>query len=113
MRAVTWMAVAAVLFALGTAVLGWWAVPIVAAVWGLANPRPGVWWRAFVAGAASWALLLVGVVDQGPARELADNLGEIFGTSGVVMFVATLILPGVAAATAAELAASMRRLAKG
>ena len=113
MKAITWIVVAAVLFALGTAVLGWWAVPLVAAIWGLASPSRGVWWRAFLAGSASWGLLLAGVVDHGPAGDLADRLGQIFGTSGAVIFLATLILPGLAAATAAELAASMRRLARG
>lgn len=106
------LALVTALFAVGTALLGWWTVPLVAALWGLAGPGAGVWWRAFVAGAVAWGSLLFLAAYRGPAGELADRLGQIFGTSGAVVILATLILPGLAASTAAELAASLRRLAR-
>ena len=109
MRAlVLWLVLLAAI-ALGTAVLGWWAVPVVAAVWGLATPvKKGTWWRAAVAASGAWALLLLFTAIQGPVGELASKVGAVFALPGFAFVLLTLLFPAVMAASAAELAGTLR-----
>jgi len=109
MRAlVLWLVLLAAI-ALGTAVLGWWAVPVVAAVWGLATPvGKGTWRCAALAGSGAWALLLLFTATQGPVGELASKVGAVFALPGFAFVLITLLFPAVMAASAAELAGVLR-----
>jgi hypothetical protein len=103
----------AVLFALGTVLLGWWAVPAVAAVWGILErrtPRPGL--TAAAAGAAAWGgyLAIMGlggasVLDFGARLALSMQL-PVWAP-----LTATLLLPALLGGTTASLAASFANAA--
>ncbi len=97
-----------------TVLLGWWAVPIVAAGWSMLVPRVGNVLAATLAGAAAWtALLLVGS-RSGRIGSVADLLGAIVGTSGVAMLVLTVLYGALLAGSAALLAHALipqRRIA--
>jgi hypothetical protein len=104
---VLWLVMLTVI-ALATAALGWWAVPVVAAIWGLATPLTrGTWWRAALAGSGAWALLLFFTATQGPAGELASKVGAVFALPGFAFVILTLLFPAVMAASAAELAGAL------
>ena len=95
--------------ALSTAALGWWTVPVVAAIWGLASSAArGVWWKAALAAAAAWGLLLIVTATQGPVGLLAAKLGGLFGLPALAMIMLTLLFPALLAGSAAELAAMLR-----
>ncbi len=98
-----------VAIALATAALGWWAVPLVAAVWALAIPHAtGTWWRAALAGSGGWALLLALAATQGPVGDLAAKVGAVFALPGFAFVLLTLLFPAVLAGSAAELATGIR-----
>ncbi|UCF18175.1 MAG: hypothetical protein JSU87_09415 [Gemmatimonadota bacterium] len=102
-----WIALA-LLFAVASALLGWWTVPIVAALWGWASTgRP--WLSAALAAAAAWAALLLVTAFQGPVGPLAAKLGGVMGLPAVVLLMLTVILPATLAGSAAEVAAIVRR----
>lgn len=108
-RWIHWI-VLVVVFALGTAFLGWWTVPLVAAFCGAIVGR-GAWGWAAAAATTAWALLLVENALTGPLTELASTLAGIFGLPGWAMIVLTLAFPAVIAAAAAELASVLRGFA--
>ena len=73
-------------FALGTWLVGWWAVVLLSAVWSLWRRRSA--WRAGLAAALSWGVLLA-TIPWAPLGRLAPRLGGAFGVPGW----ATLLLP--------------------
>jgi hypothetical protein len=102
----------------GTWILGWWAVPIVAVLW--AVPARRSWRRpalvAALGAAGSWALLLA--VDAAGGRLLA--LGALFariaGVPAVASLALTLLFPALLAGTAAIVAVDLwprRKRARG
>ncbi len=98
-----------VAFGLATVFGGWWAVPIVAAIWTLAQPkarRPGP--TAGLAAAAAWAALLLWLGVSGSVGTLARLLGAIFGAPAVVVIASTLIFPALLAGSAASVVAALR-----
>jgi hypothetical protein len=106
---VSWLALV-VAIALGTALLGWWSVPVVGALWGLAKQAgKGTWWRAALAGSGAWALLLLFTSTQGPVGALADKVGAVFAIPGFAFVVLTLLFPAALAGSAAEFASTLRR----
>lgn len=96
-------------FAAGTVAVGWWAVPIIGAAWGLAaapDKRPA---RVAAASAAmGWAALLIVAMMGGPAMKVAEAVGAIMrvGTAGFVLL--TLLFPLVLAASAAGVTSAFR-----
>lgn len=96
-------------FAAGTVAIGWWAVPIIGAAWGLAatpDKRP-----ARIAGASAllaWAALLCVAMIGGPAMRVAESVGTIMtiGSGGFVLL--TLLFPFALAATAAGMTSALR-----
>ena len=96
-------------FAAGTWLAGWWAVPVVAALWGGFQDRSvrrGP--LAGVAAATGWGALLVAGALRGPLVELADVVGPVLGLDGVQLFVVTLLFAALLAAAAAGTAGGMR-----
>src|SRR5690606_6628045 len=73
-----------------TILIGWWAVPIVTAVWTLALPQRGGVLTATLAGATAWGAILLFAARTGRIDEVASVLGGIFGTSGAAVVALTL-----------------------
>lgn len=99
----------ALAFALATVWLGWWAVPLIGAIWGAfkaSGERPGP--STAAAAAAGWALLLLWRATQGPIVELADKVGAILRLPGVGFMALTLAFAALLAGSAAGLAAVAR-----
>jgi hypothetical protein len=113
-RTVIGIAVMALLFAAGGWLVGWVAVPVLAAVAGLAFPRlrlPSVWIGA--AAMLAWGVMLA---LRGSLFDLTAVLGAATGVPGVVFVVLTLVLPLALGWSAAELgraALELRRPATG
>ena len=107
MKARDWIlfAVRATGFALVTAMGGWIAIPVTAAVWSTlatAERRRAV--RIALAAAASWALLLGWSADGAGTRRLLSLLGGIFGVPGWTLILLTLAIPALLAWSAAVVA---------
>lgn len=97
-----------------TMALGWWAVPVVAAVWGAVSFGPrSAWLASALAAALAWAALLVVTATQGPVGQLAQALGGIFALPGFAVIILTLVFPALLAGSATELAASLRSFSAG
>ena len=106
MRARDWIlfVVRATGFALVTAMGGWLAIPVTAAVWStLATAERRRELRIALAAAASWALLLGWGTGAGTKR-LLSLLGGIFGVPGWTLILLTLAIPALLAWGAAVVA---------
>lgn len=97
------------IMALATRFLGWWAVPIVAALVALWDRSPSAT-KVAVAAALAWGVLLLlqglfgsSVIVLG--RDVATSLG----VPAPVPLVLTLVLPAVLAASAAGVVAGLRK----
>ena len=96
-------------FALGTLVLGWWAIPVLGAVWGLIGPNKK---RAPVLSGISagwgWVLLLLWTAWQGPLLTLAHRTAGVMGMGTVSILGITVAFSVVLAWAAAVVAAGLR-----
>lgn len=98
----------ALAFALGTVVLGWWAVPVIGLAWGVIDrSRPAAAWIAALAAGLGWDGLLSWAGVEGPIGRLAAQVGSIMGIPGWGLVVATLLLPMLLAGTAAMVGAGI------
>ena len=94
--------------ALGTALLGWWAVPVLGLVYGAWR---GAGRAAAVAGGtalAGWSVLMAWNWMEGPVAELSGSLGAVMGLPGWALLLATALFPAVLAGTAAVVGAAIR-----
>jgi hypothetical protein len=97
-------------FAIGTWVLGWWAIPLFAAIAGLlARHAPGQAMAAGAAAAIAWGVLLAWSALRGPIWSLAAQVGGAMGVSGAVLIILTLVFPALLAWLAASLAQILTR----
>lgn len=90
--------------AIGTWTLGWWAVPLVGAAWGLLRrdrPRFG---DAFVAAMLAWAALLAVDAAGGAMDRLSTVMGGIFSMPGSLMLAVTVLYGALLAGCAAQVA---------
>lgn len=102
--------VVAVLMAAATAVLDWWAVPLIGVAWGLValpRSRPGI--VAALGGGLGWALLLTWTGLQGSVPGVATRVGSILTIGGWALVGATLLFPALLGGTAAVLGSAARR----
>ncbi|UCC74491.1 MAG: hypothetical protein JSV86_08035 [Gemmatimonadota bacterium] len=107
-RLISWLLLS-LAFLLTTALLGWWALPVVAAVWGALAAYPVRPWRlAALSAATAWAALLAVGATGGPLLELAAILGGVFALPGFVVVLLALIFPALLAWSAAGLVAALR-----
>ena len=114
MRTLLRLALLAAAFGLGTAVLGWWAVPLAGAVWGVvARDTPGAALASTLGAVLAWGALLALAATRGPVLELADKLGRVMGAPGVALLVLTLAFAAVLAWSATTVAAVLAALAAG
>ena len=96
-------------FALGTIVVGWWAVPVLGATWGLMGPnRKRAPLYAAVSAGWGWALLLLWTAWQGPLLTLANRAAGVMGMGGVSLLGITVAFSMVLAWAAAVVASGMR-----
>jgi hypothetical protein len=96
---------ATVLMAVATWFIAWWAVPLIAATWGLARRRDR--WVPLLAGTAgmmSWLALLFLPSSPAAVGRLADVAGTAMGTGPGPLLVLTLMFPALLAASAASFA---------
>lgn len=92
-------------FAVATFVVGWWAVPVVAAAYAAitVNQRGS----AVVSGVAAilgWGALLAMTASQGPVGTLAGELGGVLQLKPIGVYAVTLAFPGLLAISAAVVA---------
>lgn len=88
----------------GTALAGWWAVPVIAGVWTLALPRRGGVLTATAAGAAAWAILLLIAARSGRVDDVALLVASILGTKSSAVYALTLLYGALLAGAAALVA---------
>lgn len=89
-------------FALGTWTFGWWAVPIIGAIWGLfARGSAGSGLTAGVAAALGWGALLGFDAVGGRLVPLLSRLAPMFALPGFVLLLVTLVLAAMLAWLAA------------
>jgi hypothetical protein len=81
-------------YSLATVLLGWWAVPLVACVWGVYEKeelRPAL--IASVSAGLGWALLLAWTALSGPAMVLSERAAGVMGAPGITLIALTLLFP--------------------
>ena len=100
-------------FAVTTFGLGWWTVPVVAAVWALVSTDSRRARNAGYAAAAGWATLLALDAVRGPVDTMATQLGSVMRVPAIVLYALTLLFPALLAWSAAVLMPSLRQLAPG
>jgi len=89
--------------ALGTWWLGWWAVPVLGAAWGVARYAAFPTATAAVAGGLAWAGLLALGALTGPVGALSRTVGGVLGAPGWVPLLITILFPAALAACSAWL----------
>ena len=103
-RDVLRIALLAVAFAIGTWVLGWWAVPLLGAVWGVLRRGMSRFGSAFAAAAIAWAVLLAMNAHGGALDRLTTVMGGIFSMPGSLMLAVTVLYAAILAGCAAQVA---------
>ena len=97
----------AVGIAMGTILMGWWSVPLVALAYGVAlrrSRRPGL--TAAASGAIAWGGYLgLAVIGGAPVGRFGGELAASMQIPGWAPFAATVIFPAVLAGLAAYLGA--------
>lgn len=97
----------AIAIALGTILVGWWTVPIVALVYGVllrGSAHPGA--TAAAGGAMAWGGYLgLAVIGGAPVGGFASSLAAAMQLPGGIPLVATLLFPALLAGLAAYLGA--------
>lgn len=98
----------AAVFAAGTWLFGWWAVPVLALAWGF-RVGPTRWpaMRTAVAAAGAWCGLLLYDHVKGPAWRLARLLGAVMHLPPLVLLGVTVAFVCVLAWSAATVGASI------
>lgn len=97
----------ALVIALGTVLLGWWAVPVVAAAYGVVARRSRFPGLVAAAGAAlAWGGYLgVAALGGAPVESFSPSLAASMQLPAWAPFMATLAFPALLAAPAAYLGA--------
>ncbi len=92
-------------FAIGTWILGWWAVPLFAAIGGLLARHvrhQGI--AAALAAMVAWAALLGWSASQGSVWSFSRIAGGAMGISGIALILITLLFPAALAWLATAIA---------
>lgn len=98
-------------FALATVLVGWWAVPALAAFWALYDGsvhRPAQ--TAAVAAGLGWGLLLMWTAAEGPVLRLSSMLSGVLGVPGLSLIALTIMFPVGLAWGAGIIADALRTL---
>jgi hypothetical protein len=95
-------------FAIATFVLGWWAVPLVAAIYAVISAsQRGSAVISGIAAMIAWAALLAITAAQGPVGTLAAELGGVLKLSSLAVYAVTIAFPGLLAVSAAVVARAL------
>lgn len=101
--------VVAAAFAAATAI-GWWALPVAAAIFGAITARdrtgPVV---ATAAAVSAWGGILAWTATQGPVHTVAVTLGGVLQTRPIAVYVLTLAFGGLLALCASIVARAVAR----
>ena len=95
-------ALLAAAYAVATFAVGWWAVPLVAAVYAAITTAQRA--SAALSGFAAilgWGALLAVTASQGPVGTLASELGGVLQLRPIAVYAVTLAFPGLLAVSAA------------
>jgi hypothetical protein len=95
-------------FAVTTFGLGWWSVPLVAALWGLVSREDRRARTAALCAAGGWATLLLLDFARGPVATMGTQLGGVMNLPPAVLYLVTLIFPALLAWAAAALMPRLR-----
>jgi hypothetical protein len=96
-------------FAVTTYGLGWWVVPVMAAIWGTVSSGPSKARFAALAAAIGWGTLLILDVTRGPVAVMASQLAGVMKLPAVALYLLTLIFPALLAWCAATLTPTIRK----
>jgi len=90
--------------------LGWWAVPVAAAVYGgMTHSHRGGPLVAGVAAMLAWGVLLAVDAWLGPLSRVASLVGGVLQVRPIAVYVVTLAFPGLLAVSAALVARAATR----
>ena len=106
MRGLVRLVLLTLAFYLATRFGGWWAVPIIAAVWGALSWGDGL--VAAIAVCIAWTALLARDAAFGPFGDLAATLGALFHARPALVIALTLIFPMLLAWSAAVVSGAGR-----
>ena len=106
MRTVTRILLLAAAFALGTWILGWWAVPLLGVAWGFLRRGHPRFVSAFAAAAVAWIALLAFDAASGSLGRLLTVMGGIFSIPGPALLAVTVLYAALLAGCAAQVAGS-------
>ena len=95
-------------FATATFGLGWWTVPLIAALYSLISSNPKRARPAALCALGGWATLLALDTIKGPVPAMASKLGGVMGVPSIVLVILTLLFPALLAWSAAALIRSLR-----
>ena len=95
-------------FAVATFALGWWAVALVGALWGLFSRDARRARNAGIAASAGWLTLLVLDAVRGPVSVMAEQLGRVMKVPAAALYLITLLFPALLAWSAAVLPPGIR-----
>ena len=109
MRAFASTLLLAAAFALGTWILGWWAVPLLGAIWGVLRRGRSRFLSAFAAAALAWAALLAFDAARGPMGRLTTVMGGIFSMQGPMLLLVTLLFAALLAGCASQVTGTVGR----
>ena len=97
-------------FAVATFAVGWWGVPALAFVWGLAVESSARSVRfSTICAAAGWGSLLLLDAGRGPVGEVATRFGGAMGLPPVALIGITLLFPVLLAWSASSIALGVRK----
>jgi hypothetical protein len=95
-------------FAVATYGLGWWTVPVIAAIYALASSNPNRARTAALCALGGWGTLLLLDAVKGPVGAMAARLGGVMSIPAPGLLILTLIFPALLAYCAAKLMPSLR-----
>lgn len=90
-------------FAVATFGIGWWTVPLIAALWGFLSTDPHRVRNVALAASGGWATLLLLDAARGPVGVMGEQLGGVMGVPPVLLYVVTLLFPALLALCAATI----------
>ena len=108
MNKIACFALVLVAAALGTWMLGWWAVPLIALIAGLLRCGAGL---VALASVTAWAIIFVFDMASGQVGRLTELLAGVMGLPGAALILVTFALPALLGWSAASLGNAARSLA--
>lgn len=112
MSVATRLGALAAVYAVATALVGWWSLPIVSAAWALIAARrrtASVGWLAALGAAIGWLALLAYDAARGPAAALATTLGGVMRVPAPALVLVTLGFAALVAGSTGALVGAVAR----